>query len=203
MNHKVIRETMYVTELPIDQSIGDYSDDDTPCCIGARLAGHLCENSSDYVDGIDAFAKQIGCNRAHLILLFSQAGAGNAPLGPRKWNNQPKHVWENLLKIEKLPELMSSDLRGASLFGTNLSGVDLTSANLSGADLTSANLSGANLSGANLTGAYLSETDLSGANLSGANLTLADLTGADLTGTDLTGVDLTGTNLSDTELEQE
>ena len=185
MNHEVINETMYVTEMPIDQSNGLYIDDETPCCIGARLAGHLCEDNKDYMNGIDEFAKRIGGNRAHVILLFVQAGAGNAPLGIGEWKQHPKHVWENLLKIETLPQLMSSDLRGASLSWADLSGADLSGANLSGA-----NLGGANLSGADLTDANLDDADLDGADLSGANLNGADLTDANLNGTDLDDAEL-------------
>ncbi|MEY8385956.1 pentapeptide repeat-containing protein [Oscillospiraceae bacterium 38-13] len=112
--------------------------------------------------------------------------------------------------LQKNPEGVQADLRGANLSeadlrwanlsGANLREADLSGANLSWANLSGADLRGANLSGANLRGANLSEADLRWANLSGANLREADLSGANLSWANLSGADLRGANLSGANL---
>ena len=180
INKQIIADTMFITDLPIDQLKGTYESDDAPCCVGARLAGYFEIESGNYMLGIDEFAKRLGGNRAHVILILREAGAGHDPLSADEWSNTPKDVWRNLLKIEKLPSLSGADLRYENLRGANLSGTNLSSANLSCADLTNANLRGTNLSYTNLSGANLSDANLNGAVLYKADLTDANLKNVDL-----------------------
>src|SRR3954464_824335 len=81
--------------------------------------------------------------------------------------------------------LISADLRGASMIG-----VDLTNADLPGADLTGVSLPMANLRAANLRGATLTGSQLSGAKFTKALLIGADLSDAGLRQADLSGADL-------------
>ena len=114
----------------------------------------------------------IKANRAHMMIMLREAGAGHDPFGGSEWSSTPAQVWENLAKVEQLP---------------NLEGADLSGIDFKWADLDMADLKGANLSGANLSWASLQLTDLTGANLTGADLRWATLDGADLTGANLTG----------------
>ena len=164
---------------PWDQSVGHW-DLDKPCCVGARLVGALSaldldstdklfpEGEGSFFQGVDAFAKLIGGNRAHVILMLREAGAGHNPLSEDSWSSTREEVWARAARIETLPDLAGADLYRANLSGAYLSGADLYRANLSGADLSGANLSGANLSGANLSGANLYRANLIDADLSGA-----------------------------------
>ena len=79
--------------------------------------------------------------------------------------------------------------------------LDLTTVNLSGASLAGANLRRVNFSGSVLVEADLSATNLSEADFSGANLIRANLTGANLTEANLAGANLIGANLSDANLD--
>ena len=194
---------------PWDQSVGHW-DPDKPCCVGARLVGALSAldlDSTDkfsfegkgcrhYIKGIDAFAKLIGGNRAHVILMLKEAGAGHNPLSEAPWPSSREEVWARAARIETLPDLAGANLTGANLTGAYLADADLSGADLSGADLYRANLIDTSLKYANLTGA-----DLAGANLIDADLSDADLSDADLTGADLSGAYLKGANLSDTSLK--
>ena len=162
---------------PWDQSVGHW-DPDKPCCVGARLVGALSaldldstdklfpEGEGSFLQGVDTFAKLIGGNRAHVILMLREAGAGRNPLSEDSWPCTREEVWARAAWTEALP-----DLAGADLYRANLSGADLSGADLSGAYLYRANLSYANLKGANLTGAHLYRANLSYANLKGADLT--------------------------------
>lgn len=190
MNKDIIERTMPITALPIDQAVGYYVSNTSPCSIGARLAGFLLDRG-DSCEGFDAFASELGCNRAQVWVLLQEAGAGNNPFGEMAWEIPPAQVWKNLLKIETLPTLAWADLLYANLRQAVLPGADLTGAVLKGADLHGANLNGAVLKGANLHSADLSwarlcEADLSGADLTNANLGHALLIDADLSGADLT-----------------
>ena len=175
MNKQIIEDTMYITGLPINQSEGTYKSDDTPCCVGARLAGYFKIESGNYLEGIDKFAKQLGGNRAHVILMLRDAGAGHNPLSYQEWINTPKSVWQNLLEIEEFPSLKKSSLQNI-----DFSGADLSRSDFSDADLRGTNLRFANLSNAVLNNANLSNADLYNANLSNANLNSTNLWGTDL-----------------------
>ena len=128
----------------------------------------------------------IKANRAHMMIMLREAGAGHDPFGGSEWASTPAQVWENLAKVEQLP---------------NLEGADLSGIDFKWADLDMADLKGANLSGANLSWASLQLTDLTDANLTGADLRWATLDGADLTGANLTGTDLRWTVLPDADLK--
>ena len=184
---------------PWDQSVGRW-DPDKPCCVGARLAGALDLDSTNkfsfggcrhYIKGIDAFAKLIGGNRAHVILMLREAGAGHNPLSEAPWPSSREEVWARAARIETLPDLSGANLSGADLSGADLSYADLSDADLSGVYLADACLKGADLTGANLKGADLKGADLIDANLSGADLYRANLIDADLSGANLTSADLT------------
>ena len=138
-----------VTAPGITQSVGQWREDGR-CCVGARMAHALGVETGVYLDGADAWAREMGGNRAHVILLLRQAGAGRDPLGPEKWPLSPREVWARLSEEEDLPVLAGADLQWADLRGADLRNADLTGANLKGADLTAADLRGACLDGANL-----------------------------------------------------
>ena len=134
-------------------------------------------------------------NRAHLVIMLREAGAGHDPFGDAEWSSTPAQVWENLARVEQLPTL-----NGADLSGVDFKWADLGWANLSNADLTGTDLRWANLTGVNLTGANLSNTDLRWTSLMDADLSNADLRGAIIGRTNLTGTDLTGANVTEVPL---
>ena len=136
----------------------------------------------------DAWGEMMNANRAHLVIMLREAGAGHDPFSNAEWSSTPAQVWENLAQVEQLP-----DLKGA-----NLSWVDFK-----WADLTAANLTGANLSNTDLRYASLMEADLQGADLRGANFNRTNLTQADLTGANIAGVNLHSAYLDDyTKLDE-
>ena len=168
----------YFNELPpqsINQHHGHYRNRVTPCCVGAHLAHILTTQNTGYLDGADAWAKLIGGNRAHAILLLREAGAPHDPFSEEEWPIPPSLVFEAAAMIETLPELRGADLSHTILVDTDLAGVDL--------------------SGTNFRLAYMHDIDLQG-----ANLAKADLSGADLRGSNMEDVDLTSAMLVDTSL---
>lgn len=204
MNKQIIEDTIETLKLPIDQNVGLYQDEETPCCVGARLAGYF--GLRHFYDGLDAFAKELGGNRAHIMIMLREVGASQYPLSSSKWPTLPHIVWQNLLEIEVLPDLRKADLRNITLDRADLSGADLEGANLNDNDLIGINLMGANLRYATLRGTILEEAnlqnaDLEGADLRGANLCETNLKGANLEGADLEGADLRWTDLSGIILE--
>ena len=146
-----------VTAPGIIQSEGQWREDGR-CCAGARMAHALGVETGVFLDGADAWAREMGGNRAHVILLLRQAGAGRDPFGPEEWPVCPRQVWARLSEEEDLPVLAGADLQWADLRGADLRDADLTGANLKGADLTDADLRGACLEGANLDQVIFSET---------------------------------------------
>ena len=183
----------YFKKLPdrrIDQSEWEYHKY-RPCCVGSHLA-YVLGAGGNYFAGADAWARSMGGNRAHAILLLRQAGAGDDPFGKSVWQTPPAMVFQRLAEIEKLPVLANAnlagiDMVGADLEGANFNGADLSLANLINCNLTEAylcdaDLIGANLLKANLEGAYLRGANLAGANLRNANLEYAYLRDANLTG---------------------
>ena len=160
MNKHIIADTMSITDLPIDQLAETYKNDKTPCCIGARLAGYFEIESGYYLEGIDEFAKRLGGNRAHVILMLREAGAGYDPLSADDWDNSLKSVWQNLLEIEELPSLSGADLRGVNLRGADLRNTDFSGADFSYANLTFTDLRFSNLKDVNLHRVNLRDTKL-------------------------------------------
>ena len=123
----------------------------------------------------DTWCLTMKANRAHLVIMLREAGAGHDPFGNAEWSSTPTQVWENLARVQQLPTLDGADLSGvdfkwADLGLTKLSNVDLTGADLRWATLAGANLSNADLRGAIIDGTNLDEADLTGANVTGVNL---------------------------------
>ena len=144
-------------------------------------------------------------NRAHLVIMLREAGAGHDPFGDAEWSSTPAQVWENLGQLEQLPTLNGADLSGTDFKWADLNGADLSNANLTGINFKWASLMDADLLGANLTGADLRWADLDGADLEGADLTGTDLRwttlmGANLSNADLRGAIIDGTNLDEANL---
>ena len=134
----------------------------------------------------DAWGRMMNANRAHLVIMLREAGAGHYPFSDAEWSSTPARVWENLTQMEQLPDLE----------GANLSRIDFK-----WADLANANLTGADLSGTDLRWADLTATDLTGANVTGADLREAILNRTNLTGADLTGTNMAGVNLHSAYLD--
>ena len=148
-----------VTAPGITQSQGQWQEDGR-CCAGSRMAHALGVASGNFLDGADAWAREMGGNRAHVVLMLRQAGAGWDPLGPEEWPKSPREVWAKLSDEEELPLLAGADLRGTDLRGADLRNGDFTGASLAGADLTGADLRGACLEGANLEQVTFNETTM-------------------------------------------
>ena len=110
-------------------------------------------------------------NRAHLVIMLREAGAGHDPFGDAEWSSTPAQVWENLGQLEQLPTLNGADLSGTDFKWADLNGADLEGADLTGTDLRWTGLAGANLSNADLRGAIVGGTALDRADLTGANMT--------------------------------
>ena len=186
--------TRYFRDLPtgrIKQEYGNYSEI-VPCCVGAHLAHILTKDRGSHREGTEAWAKLMGGNRVHAILILRQAGAPHDPFGEDEWAVPPRKVFEAAERVEKLPDLMGADL----------SGVDLTGADLRRADLRGANLCHASLGEADLREANLSRTDLSDAVLRESDLADADLTQALLVDAILPEVIMTRANLDRANLQR-
>ena len=171
----------------------------------------------------EAWGRMMGANRGHLVIMLREAGAGHDPFGNAEWPSTPTQVWENLARVEQLPDLngadfsgvdfkwadlSNADLKGADLTGINFKWAILMDADLSNTDLTGADLRWADLDGADLSNANLAGTDLRWTTLVDANLSHADLRGAIIDGTNLeeanlTGANLTGVNLHSAYLDDE
>ena len=95
----------------------------------------------------DAWGRMMNANRAHLVIMLREAGAGHDPFRNAEWSSTPAQVWENLAQVEQLP-----NLNGANLSGVDFKWADLAFADLPNVDLTGADLSWADMKGANLTG---------------------------------------------------
>ena len=185
----------YFKELPpqkINQHHGHYRNRVTPCCVGAHLTHILTTENTGYLDGADAWAKLIGGNRAHAILLLRQAGAPHDPFSEEEWPVPPSVVFEAAAMIETLPELRGSDLSHTILVDIDLAGADLSGTNLRFACMQDVNLQGAKLAGA----------DLSGADLRDSNMEEIDLTGAMLIDTSLVRTQMARANLKHANLQR-
>ena len=193
-----------------DQSVGT-AHSERPCCVGAKLAvAMMLEDlggDGDYLRKANAFAEAMGGNRAHLILMLQEAGAGHNPLSSEAWPNSREKVFAKLAEMEELPSLREAnlqrtDLQEAYLQGANLQEAYLQGANLQEAILWRANLQEATLWEVNLQEAYLWEANLRGADLQGANLREATLWGADLREANLQGADFWKANLQRADLRK-
>ena len=187
MDISVIRETKYITGLPINEKMLIYENDDTPCCIGARLAGHY-KTDNHFLSGIREFASRLGGNTAHVILMFQQSGAGKNPLGKELWGTSASDVWDNMLNIKELPSLINADLSDLDLSSVDFRGYDLKGTNFKGSNLFYTNFQNSNLTNANFSDVAFTYTNFQNANLTNTILPAyvkfkwaADLTDADLT----------------------
>ena len=108
----------------------------------------------------EAWDRIMEANHAHLVIILREAGAGHDPFSDAEWPFTPAQVWENLARVEQLPNLNGADLSGVDLRWADLDGADLKGANLTKADLRWADLDGVDLKGANLTGAIFDRTTL-------------------------------------------
>ena len=213
-------------EMPleqIDQTVGNYTNDETPCCVGAHMANLLDVSQNaprDFLNGVDAWISLVYGNRAHAILMLRHAGAGKKPLSTEKWPLEPSKVFDNLRAIEKLPSLAGVFFEDEMLFRVNFKGMDLSGTEFKNCLLHDANFESCNLQKtsfvssdleyvqfrhADLTDADLRNTDLRNAYFAGATLknvsfTDADLDGAVFDGAKLIGVDTKADNFSDINL---
>ena len=121
----------------------------------------------------DAWRLLMKANRAHLIILLREAGAGHEPFCDSGWSSTPTQVWENLAKVKQLP-----NLNGADFYGVDFKWADLKGADLSGADLRWANFRWANLKDAYLRDTMIDGTILVEADLTGTKLIEAHLRSA-------------------------
>ena len=154
------RTRAYVLEGLWDQEQGAYHEDG-PCCVGAKLAACFGQDRGlwdDYIVGYRAFAEELGANKAHVLVMLREAGAGDDPFSSEPWPNDRETVWANLMKIEELPSLAGKDLRYTSfsdspgLKGSSFREADLRHANFARADVTDACFEGANILGCSWTG---------------------------------------------------
>ena len=151
----------------------------------------------------DAWCLMMKANRAHLVVMLREAGAGHDPFGDSVWSSTPARVWENLAQVQQLPNLNGADFSGVDFKWADLSNTDLTGTDLRWANLRWANLMEADLKGADLTGADLKWATLMGANLSNADLRGAIVDGTILVEADLTGANVTGVNLHSAYLDDQ
>ena len=76
----------------------------------------------------DAWGRMMNANRAHLVIMLREAGAGHDPFGDAEWSSTPTQVWENLAQVEQLPTLNGADLSRVDFKWADLTGVNLTGA---------------------------------------------------------------------------
>ena len=179
-----------------------------PCCVGAHLA-HVfaADGEGTYRQGVDAWARAVGGNRAHAILLLRNAGAPHDPFGPAQWPTPPHIVFRRVAAIETLPPLRGMDLSRLDLSHSRLADADLAGAKFHHSVLEGVNLTGADLTGADLRDAHLQQADLTGATLHRADLSWVFAVGAtfaraDLSQAKLPYADLTGANLRDADMRE-
>ena len=163
-----VRET---ASLPNMDPSREYWQDDGQCSLAARLFHALSPEDVHLYDLPDAWGRMMGANHAHLVIMLREAGAGHDPFSDTEWPLSPAQVWENLARVEQLPDLNGADLSGVDFKHADLNGADLTGADLTGTDLRSAGLVGTNLSNVDLRGAIVGGTALDRADLTGANIT--------------------------------
>ena len=125
----ILNVVKYFENLPpdrIDQANEVYTYE-KPCCVESHLA-HLLQAHRVRMAGVDALARQFYGNRAHLILMLRECGAGYHPFGPDPWPTPPAEVFQQLAEIETLPSLVGADLTEADLYMADLHKTDLTQA---------------------------------------------------------------------------
>ena len=173
------------------------------CCMGSRIAHRLgLEPEAPYMEGVDEWARLMGVNRADVIAMLQDAGAGHDPLGPRRWPSCPTQVWKRLAQTPEPPSLRGRDLTGVNLAGANLQGTDLRGARLDRCSLHRARLDNGDLSFATMRESDLREASIRCVNLTGADLYRADLTLADLAKSNLRDARMDRASVALAKLEQ-
>ena len=191
-----------VTAPGINQRIGNWNDRGD-CCMGSRIAHALgLRPGASYLEGVDEWAQRMGLNRARVIVMLQDAGAGHNPLGPDTWPECPTAVWRQLEEMEEAPRLSGRDLSRLNLAGSDLRGEDIQNTLLDGCNLEKAVLDNADLSFSLMRGSNLRKARIRCVNLTGADLSMADLTGADLAKSNLRGANLDRASLAMAKLEQ-
>ena len=191
-----------VTAPGINQRRGNWNEQGD-CCMGSRI-GHALglKPGFFYMEGIDEWARQMGINRAQVIAMLQDAGAGHDPLGPDRWPESPGAVWRKLAEIQAPPVLSGRDLSRLNLAGADLAGMDLQEVRLDGCNLRDARLDNGDLSFSRMRETNLRNASIRCVNLAGADLTEADLTMADLAKSNLQGTRLDGASLAMANLKQ-
>ena len=201
--------SQYFADLPadrIDQCTGSYYEN-SPCCVGAHVA-HCLENARSFIDGAEAFARQIGGRTAHVVLMLRAVGVKD-PLGTEDWEVPPEVAFDRLSRIEELPELRWADFSESCLTRVDFRGLDLTGAKFRDCDMDDAYMDAVKAPNADFTGANMprvtakkgdfacakfcdviaeeavfTDADMRSTDWRGANTTTTD---ADFNGTDLRG----------------
>ena len=191
-----------VTAPGINQRIGNWNEQGD-CCMGSRI-GHALGLTPgfSYMEGIDEWARRMGLNRAQVIAILQDAGAGHDPLGPERWPACPEAVWRKLAEIQALPILSGRDLSRLNLAGADLTGMDIQEVRLEGCNLRDARLDNGDLSFSRMREANLRNASIRCVNLAWADLTEADLTLADLAKSNLRGTRLDRASLAMAKLDQ-
>ena len=189
-----IREMMC---SPDKNPVREYWRKDNRYSLIAQLFHALSSENVHHYSLPDAWGRMMNANRAHLVIMLREAGAGHDPFRNAEWSSTPAQVWENLAKVEQLPNLDGANFSGVDFKWADLGWAKLSNTDLTGADLSWADLTGANLTGANLSWASLMDADMPGADLRGANFNRTNLTRADLTGANVAGLNLNAAYLDD------
>ncbi len=175
---EMVREE--VTAPGINQRRGNWNEQGD-CCMGSRI-GHALglKPGFFYMEGVDEWARRMGLNRAQVIAMLQDAGAGHDPLGPDRWPECPEAVWRKLAEIQSPPILSGRDLSRLNLAGADLAGMDLQQIRLDRCNLRDARLDNADLSFSRMREANLRNASIRCVNLAGADLTKSNLRGTRL-----------------------
>lgn len=86
------------------------------CCFGARIARALCEHRLQrlnnyrtfkfwyFQDGLKEMLNRLDVTEKELYTILYVCGTGTIlPFSGREWKNNPKHVYQKLIKIERKP----------------------------------------------------------------------------------------------------
>jgi len=75
--------------------------EDGQCCFGARIA--KVYDNDFYTDGEEKMQQELGLDAFELNSILWMCGSHYAPFSAYRWDHTPKHVINNLLKIERKP----------------------------------------------------------------------------------------------------
>lgn len=124
---ELVRET---DDLPDIDSMQHWWQEDGWRSLVASLHQVIIGDSENinipYLKLPDARGEMMRANRAHLMIILREAGAGRDPFGPEEWTTTPAKVCQNLTTVQQLPTLTGADLANTNLSWSNLKGVDLS-----------------------------------------------------------------------------